>query len=146
MSNLENEAAQLYDFLIESPEGITWQDAHRRFGWKHRSHFFRVVRRLRLILGDDDEVTVVCDPRGMRETWLYQLVGDPELAYPWQANRIGDMEARLETVLAVSTSVARTVDGRTTVGKKALRISATVGYLLGELALLDNKQLGFDDD
>jgi hypothetical protein len=136
---IEDDAGLLYDFLVDSPDGITWEDASRKFGWKHRTYFFRVIRKLRLILGDDDEMTVICDPRGMRETWLYQLVGDPELAYPWQANRIGDMEARLETVLSVSTSVAKNVDGRTLVGKKSRRIKATVGYLLGELAQLSEE-------
>ena len=131
--NLDDDAGDLYDYLVANPEGITWENTHEDLGFPYRTYFFRVVRRLRIILGDDDEMTVVCDPRGTRQTWLYRIVGNPTEAYAWQANRIGDMESRLETVLAVSTSVARNTDGRTVVGKKSRRIKATIGYLLGEL-------------
>jgi hypothetical protein len=138
--NTRNEhAGQLFDFLVDHPEGVTWEDAAAAFPWaRHRSSFGVVVRRLRRTLGNDDEMTVVCDPRRHRQSWLYRLVGDPSEADGWQANRIGDAEARLLTILDVSRSVARRSDGRTLVGKKARKIESTIGYLVGELADLES--------
>lgn len=133
--NLDDDAAALFDYLVSNPDGVTWEDVERELAFPRRNYFFRVVRRLRATLGDD-EISVVCDPRGMRETWLYRIVGNPTDAAPWQENRLSDMESRLETILNVSTSVARNTDGRTLVGRKARRISSTIGYLLGELANL----------
>jgi len=139
--SIADQAAQLFDFLVDHSEGVTWEDTKKEFRWaKDRPHFFHVVRRLRQILGDDDQINVVCDPRGHRETWLYRLVGDPEEALPWQANRLKDLEARLETIAAVAASVARNVDKRTIVGRKASKIESTVGYLLHELGDLNERE------
>jgi hypothetical protein len=129
---MADQAGLLYDFAANKPEGFTWADVEREFGWS-RPHFFKVVRRLRLDLGAD-EINLVCTPKDFRGLWLYELVGDYESAAFWASNRIGDMEARLGTIKNVAGSVETATDGRTVEGKIARKIHNTVSYLLVELS------------
>lgn len=138
---IADQAAELFDYMVAQPEGATWEDVACKFDWAaNRAHFFHVARKLRLILGEDDQINLVCDPRGRGQTWLYRLVGNPEDALPWQANRLRDAEARLGTIVSVASSVGRGVGKRTLVGRKARKIESTVGYLLRELGDLNEQE------
>jgi hypothetical protein len=124
----------LFDFAVEHPEGFTYYMVEAKHRWD-RSRFFETVRKLRMVCVHDDEITLVCVPQGAREAWLYRLVGvasDPD-ARIWQANRLGDLEARLDTSENVATVLAAQADARTVVGRKARKIANTLGYLKGEL-------------
>jgi hypothetical protein len=126
-------ARQLYDYAVGKPEGFTYEEVERDLGWE-RVRFFGVVRELRLILGDDDEITLPCEPQGPREPWLYRLVGNYDDVRPWVVNRLGDMEARIETLSAVAHTCARVTDARSIEGRKARKVSRTMDYLASELA------------
>lgn len=95
------------------------------------------MRALRRILGDD-EFTLVCISQSQHERWRYSLVGNADDAASrfWQANRIGDVEARLETIQHVTGSISHGTDGRTTVGRKARMIASTVTHLRETLAVI----------
>lgn len=141
------DAESLFDFAVERPEGFTWEDAHVRYGWD-RPRFFVAARELRMILGHDDEINLVCAPTTGGAPWVYRLVGnstDADARY-WQTNRIGDMETRLATQAAVATSLAVKIDKRTVPGRKAAKISKTLTYLLGELADINSDEGGMSND
>lgn len=124
---------ELWDFAVSHPDGFTWADAAERFAWaKDRPGFFAVVRRLRLTLGGDT-INLVCTPQAPGELWLYTLTGTYEAARPWNANRLNDLEKRLETIAHVSKSLVAATDGRTVDGRKARLISKTVGRLVEDL-------------
>jgi hypothetical protein len=127
-------ASELWDFAVSHPEGFTWADARKAFPWAaERSRFFATVRVLRTTLGAEDTINLICDPQGPGELWRYRLVGTYNEARPWNAGRLGDMEARLETIAGVSRSLVAATDGRSTEGRKARLISKIVGRLVEDL-------------
>lgn len=126
---------RLFDFAVGRPEGFTYEDACTGLGWE-RAHFYRVARALRRIFGHDDETTLVCASAGQRRPWVYTLVGTPDdlRARFWQTNRIGDLEARLDTSHNVASSLTMGTDPDSIEGRKARKIRNTLGYLKTELA------------
>ena len=137
----------LWDFAVAHPEGFTWADvrdetdAHGNpcHPWaQERSGFFAVTRALRITIGAGDSINLVCEPQGSGELWRYRLVGTYEAARPWNANRLGDIEARLETIAGVSRSLVAATDGRRVDGRKARLIAKTVGRLVEDLAELNH--------
>lgn len=102
-----------------------------------RSTVSRVVHDLRLVLGGTDTITVVTEPTGQSEPHRYRLVGNYEEARPWMTNRIGDLEARLETVEFSARAIANGADGRTKEFEKADKMQRTLKYLREELAAID---------
>lgn len=133
-------AGELFDFAVSRPEGFTNVEAMAELEIKRLSDFNRSARRLRITLGEDDEINLVCDPQGSGEKWLYRLVGNLEEAGPWVANRLRDMEARLETQHGVAKSVVTATDGRSVEGRKA-RLFAKVYSRLRE----DLEELNYED-
>ncbi len=132
----------LYDYAADkwaAKQTFTYEDVERDLGWDRRL-FYEAVRRVRLTLGhSQDSVTLTCDPQGLRKPWAYQLVMSYEDARAWQANRIGDAEARFETIEAHCIAISRSADGRTVEGRKARKIASVIGYLRGELADIDGR-------
>lgn len=132
---IDEDAGRLYDFAAARPDGFTFDDVHAEFGWE-RSYFSRVSRRVRIIFAED-EINLVCTPQGKCEKWKYELVGNYAAALPWQANRLGDLESRLETVHAVAASIVKGTDGRSTEGRKAKKIEVGVRHLMEQLDQID---------
>lgn len=131
-------AALLFDFAVSKPNGFTLEDIEREFSWDRKT-FFVAVRQLRTAMQGDDEINLVCNPRGSRQTWLYRLVGNYTDAKPWMSNRMGDMERRLETVQGVASSIKNATDGRSKEGRKARKVLRTVSYLIEELAAIEEE-------
>lgn len=131
-------AGELFDYAV-AHQTFTNEEAMAALGINHLGAFNRVARRLRLLLGDDDRINLVCDPQGRSERWLYRLVGSPEDAGPWVANRLRDLQARLETQHAVSQSLVSATDGRTTEGRKARIYAKAFGRLIEDVKDLDGE-------
>jgi len=110
-------ATDLFDFAVKKPKGFVYEDVDSAFGWT-KPTFFATVRHLRGRLAED-EINLVCKPRGMCETWLYSLVATREDAKRWNLNRLDDMVARITTFASVAESIVRATSGRTIEGKKA---------------------------
>lgn len=130
-------AGVLYDFLVSRPEGATVDEMKVVLGGVHHSTVNDALRALRVILGHDDNINVVCDPGGRRERWTYQLVGDVDSARTWTANRLMDAESRIETMANVARSIEAGTDGRTKDGRKATMMRSTLDYLREQLAHID---------
>lgn len=132
--------AALWDFAVSHPDGFTWADIRDQPWASDRPGFFSVVRGLRQTLGapkgdngQPDTINLVCTPQGPGDLWKYQLVGTYEAARPWNANRLSDIERRLETIAGVSRSLVAATDGRSSDGRKARIIAKTVGRLVEDL-------------
>lgn len=134
MSVLDLDANKLFDFSTDHAT-FTYEDACRAFGWP-RTYFYKVVRRLRRILGED-EITLTCKTQGPYEPWLYSLVATIEGHEFWIGNRIKDAETRFLTMESTMRSIVGATDGRSMEGRKARRIEMSLRHLREELALLE---------
>lgn len=125
----------LFDYLVSRPWGVTLDQikSHLRTTTKNAES---AVRDLRLWCDDTgDTINVICDNDGINPG-NYRLAGGSD-ARPWQRQRLKSMESQLETMVAVSSSVARGVDGRTTEGRKARRIRDGAETILRDLNWID---------
>lgn len=132
LSKRELRRDALYDLAADRPDGFTVTDVHQELGWPY-GHIRMAIRDLRLLM-EDDTISLVCDPQGKGERWLYRLVGTLEEGSPWIANRERDMLSRLQTVHAVASSIVNATDGRTITGRKAALTKRIVGRLLEDLS------------
>lgn len=127
-------AGLLFDYAVKTPEW-TVDDATAALGWTHPA-LNMAIRRLRLTLGEADDINLVCTPQGKGERWVYSLTGNVEMAKPWVDNRLRDMEARLETMAGVAKSLVAATDGRSAEGRRARLIERAVRHLLEDLGAL----------
>jgi len=138
--SLDSRAERLFDFAVAHPDGFTYLEAMPAVDLTDnpsgRNRFYDVVRRLRQTLGGGD-VNLVCDSQGKGEPYLYRLVGTHAEAEGWASNRLRDLDSRFDTSLNVARSIQAATDGRSTDGRKARRIVATLTYLQGELEAID---------
>lgn len=133
------DANELFDYLAGpgNPKGVRLREIMDHFKW-NRSRATEAIRSLRLILGDGDTINLVADPTEYREQWIYRLVGNYDDARWYIGNRIGDLEARLETQAGIAQSLETATDGRTVEGRKARMIRSTLSHLVEQLVLLDS--------
>ncbi len=132
---IDDKVTALFDYAVSKPEGFTYVDVKQDIGWG-RPEFFQVVRAMRMVWANDT-ITLPCDPQGVREPWLYRLVGLPEEARDWQLNRLEDCRSRLKTIEAVSLSIVNGTDGRTIEGRMARLIETTARHLGEQLDLME---------
>lgn len=128
----------LVGYLTEHPEGSTIEDLAEALGTS-LDGARRAVQRLRIELGANQEVNLICNPAGQRQRWLYFLVGTVDEAKPWATNRRRDSETRLRTQQAIWTSVAAATDGRTVEGRKARRAQKAMTRLLEDFAEIEEE-------
>ena len=139
----DDNAGLLFDYAVVHPQGFTNEQAMLDLDWPLGT-FKRAARRLRLTLAGDS-INLVCDSKGQRERWLYRLVGDFASARGWSANRLRDLEARLETVQAVALAIVNGTDGRSVEGRKAKLVAAVVGALREQLAAMSDQGRLWDE-
>ena len=132
MGSGTDRVGELFDYLADQPEGVTIDDIAAELGVVY-SRARKIVRKLRLLLGETDQINLVCDPAGASERWIYRLVGNLEAARPWIDTRLRDLEARLETSRAVAKSLISATDGRTNDGKRVRKIERALTRLLEDL-------------
>lgn len=132
MTRRTERVTALFDILAGSPEGLTVDDMAAALGVSH--HLTSdAIRELRLLLGDTDEINLICDPQGSRERWLYRLVGNLDGSRRWVANRLGDTESRLRTMQSIADSLVSATDGRTLDGRRARLIRKALVRLVEDL-------------
>jgi len=132
MSAREERRDSLFDLLVAMPEGVTVNEIGATLSiplWRVNE----VIRDLRLLLGDTDDINLVCTPQGQQERWNYALVGNLDGAREWTANRVGDTASRIRTMQAVMRSVVSASDGRTLDGKRARVIERSLRRLIEDL-------------
>jgi hypothetical protein len=124
----------LFDFLVAHPERVTMKQIMAHTRWA-KSVTKQAIRDLRLSMGDQDTINLVCDPDPSqpRGQYLYGLVGTVEKSRAWQTTRLLDTESRIETQLAVASSISAGTDGRSRDGKRARLIKKALGRLLEDL-------------
>lgn len=133
-------ADALFAYADKHPAGFTYVDVARDLGWDRR-RLFDTARKLRLALGEDDTINLVCDPPSGQQggqPWLYRLVGTLDGADPWAGRRIDDAETRLKTIGAVCASVVRATDGRSRNGRRARALARWITRAQEDLAEIDN--------
>ena len=61
---------ELWDFAVAHADGFTWADVRDEFPWAaDRPGFFAVVRALRITIGAEDTINLVCEPQGSGQLW-----------------------------------------------------------------------------
>lgn len=139
MSSLDDKAGDLSDYAIGHPNGFTADRACADLGWEYPD-FIRVVRRVREIFsGDTDEWTLICEPQGQNEQWRYRWTRGYEEAKFWLANRTGDTDSRLNTMLMVARTTMSAEDGRSISGRKARKRVKMFSRLIEDLAEIDDE-------
>jgi len=121
MPTSEDRADVLFDLLADSSH--TYVTIREETGWS-RKQILKAVQVLRDILAaNGDVISVVCDPQGPREPWLYRLQAGRDILDAersgWILNRFTDAERRLKTIKHVLEVAVRGLDGRTVEGRKA---------------------------
>lgn len=125
---------QAFDLLVAAPDGLTSRELADALGVS-AGIAQRVVHDLRLVLGGTDVMTVVTEIEGLsNEPHTYRLVGSYDEARGWFSGRVGDLEARLTTIEYSAKAIAKSADGRTVEGRKAVKMERTLTYLREELA------------
>jgi hypothetical protein len=129
---------RLFDYAVSKPEGFTKDDVMEDLNWD-RGTFSHASRALRIMLGSDDEVNLVCTPQGKGQPWLYQLTGQlGDDAKLWISNRLTDCESRVQTVRAITSSIVSATDGRSTDGRRARLMQRSMTRLTEDLAEITN--------
>ncbi|HEY5985123.1 MAG TPA: hypothetical protein VIV12_01890 [Streptosporangiaceae bacterium] len=134
---MSEKIGRLFDYAAAQPEGFTYQDVEKELGWR-RSQFIKVARQLRLMLGNDDQINLVCDVEARNAPWRYRLVGNFDQAREWGRNRTDDAESRLTTISGVLASVVKATDGRSRDGRRARIMQRAITRAKEDLAEIDN--------
>jgi hypothetical protein len=110
----------LFDYLADHPEGVT-KHAIASDQEMPPARVSSLVQGLRDLLADVDTINVTCesDPADPHGPWRYRLAGKMADFTIWHANRIGDIERRVRTLLGTVTSIANGADMASVDGRKA---------------------------
>lgn len=135
MSATDDMSGRLFDYAVSRPEGFTRDEASRALDIT-RWTFVRAVRRLRLVLGDDDTINLIANkpgPEAASAQWVYQLVGSAADALWWSNNRRRDVETRLRTIYAVNHSMVAAAKANTRDGRHARVMEKGLSRLIEDL-------------
>ena len=125
---------ELFDLLAAAPDGLTKYEIADGLNVPVMVAN-GAIRDLRLAF-QNDTINLAATPNGHRRPWLYQLVGNYEDARPWLVNRVGDLEARLETIEAVSGSIVNGARRGSIEHRKSSLINRRIRHLREELAAI----------
>lgn len=128
---------RLFDYAAEHPDGFTYRDVENDLGWS-KPYFIKVARQLRLMLGNDDTINLVCDVQGRWQPWIYRLVGNFDHSRGWCRNRTDDAESRLATIGSILASVLNATDGRSRDHRRAKIMQRAISRAREDLAEIDN--------
>ena len=122
MTGIRDErAGVLFDLLVEGDQ--TYLTIGEATGWD-RHKVYAAVQRLRDVLADNEDViSVVAEPQGRGEPWVYRLAHGAQIVdaehSQWIIGRFGDAERRLKTINHVLAAAVVALDGRSVEGRKA---------------------------
>lgn len=127
--------AEMLDLLIEAPDGLTIYEMADRLQIS-RDRAKNAVRKLRMVFADQ-EIWLTCDPQGLREPWLYRLVGGKVMVDAtetgWFDNRIRDTETRVRTEVASMSSAEVNTSPDTVEGRKARVLKRGLSRMVEDL-------------
>lgn len=135
-------AGQLYDLLVQYPEGLTGPDVQDILDWD-ANQFGAAVQALRDIFSDDgDSITVVCEPQGQREPWLYILVDGAATTNEddsrWVGIMLNHIERRLKTMRNVLATGIKATRATSIIGRKVRIYHLHITRAQDEVRLLHN--------
>jgi hypothetical protein len=136
MTSRDDRMTELFDYLVLSPQGVTIGDMIDHLDC-NRSRAETAIHDLREFLGQADVANLTCTPNGSRQQWLYHLETKLDEHKEWIANRTGDFESRLRTMLAMLSSVISGTSSRTLEGKRARVMHRQITRLLEDLQEMD---------
>jgi hypothetical protein len=131
MKVIDQRVTQLFDFITDHPEGVTWEDISDHLLIDH-GQTNRVIRAFRLEFANQS-VNLTASPQGSLDKWLYTLDASSEA---WAENRIADAESRLETMAAMMKTVVNATNPRSLAGRKARKMEVAFRHLQENLAEL----------
>lgn len=139
-------AEVLFDLLADGDH--TYETIQDKTGWT-RGQVLKAVQKLRDILATNgDVISVVAEPQGKRDPWVYRLKGGKDILdaeqSQWVINRLQDTERRVATIENVLAVAVNALDGRTTHGKKARIYHLHIKRAREEVALMEPEQLSLD--
>jgi hypothetical protein len=136
----EIRAEILFDLLANSPDGMTAEDICYAEDWSG-AQFRAALQWLRDNLGTGDTLTVIAEPNGFREPWLYRLIDGGQVvdgeASRWVNNRTNDLDRRLLTLMSVLATAVRSTDGRSAKGRKARALQVHMTRALEDIRMID---------
>ena len=143
MSVAEERAGELFD-MLEAGD-LSSAEVCRRTGWTH-GQFLQAVQTLRDICSSEgDVISVVAEPQGAREPWLYSLKAGTMMMdvanSRWIPNRLRDSERRLKTIVHVLDAASASLDGRSAPGRRSRIYGLHIHRAIEEVTML-----GLDDD
>lgn len=124
-------ADELFDHLVANSP-TTLDEIQTALGVS-RTIAQRALSDLRARLGDSDTINVAAVPNGLRQPWLYSLVACAPDSKWWEANRVVDMHARVETMRSFVQSMLAGLDGRTIDGRGQRLFKAALDNILTTL-------------
>ena len=135
MAGRQDRATELFDLLVSSPDGLTVPYLREKLSWRE-NHAREAIHDLRLMFGEIDEINLICEPIDGRGPWTYRLVGTTEDADEWTQIRMRDIDSRMVTVHALTRSLVKATDGRSSTGRKARLLERTFRHLIEDLEAL----------
>lgn len=131
-------AGQIFDLLVSGD--LTSHQIIGKLGCGY-APFMKGIQALRdLLAASGDVISVVAEPQGFHEPWLYGLRAGQQIVSPedsrWAPNRLQDAERRIKTIKHVLEVAINSTDGRTTEGKKARIYHLHINRALEEVQLL----------
>ena len=100
--------------------------------------FFAAVRRLRAMFDEGEStVTLVPEPQGKGEQWLYRLTGVIDDTTDWAKNRFSDLLARINTFESVVNVLIASTPSDTAEAAKLRITSRRLEHLNAEMTELD---------
>jgi len=127
---------ELYDLIAGAPNGLDKYQIAKGLDVA-LDVATQTIRDLRIIFGTDKDINLPATPNGYRQPWIYRLEGTYDGAREWFTNRVGDLEARLETIEQMSASILSGAPTHTLEYQKSDKINRTISYLRKELATIE---------
>jgi hypothetical protein len=130
-----NRAAILKAHVTNTPAPWTIHDLSHALGCSLRPTQ-QAVHDLREIFGLMDDITLVCEPNGRGQPWLYWLVGRPDDSAWWEAWTVLRLHVTAETAKSVLEAALRGIDRRTVEARSARVVVAAVENVIRTLDAL----------
>jgi hypothetical protein len=130
-----NQAAILKAFVTAHPGPWTISDLARALKLGKRQTQ-QAVKDFREICGLMEDVTLICEPNGKGQPWLYRLVGRPDDSAWWEAWTVIRLHTTAETAKAVLEASLRGVDRRTVEARSARVVVSAIENVIHTLDAL----------
>lgn len=136
-------AGELYDLLANHAEGMTGPDIQDALDWD-ANKFATAVQALRDVFSQEgDSITLVAEPQGSREPWLYILIDGSAITDEeksrWTSIMVNHIERRILTMRNALATGKKATRANSTIGKKVRIYHLHIERALEEVRLLGNE-------